>query len=144
MPPAIDITLIEDDLPTRAEALTLYDSAGWLSYTKDPERLQRALAGSTKLVTARSQGRLVGLARVVGDGATIAYLQDVLVAPDHRHLGLGRALVEAVLAPYASVNQQLLITDAEPEQISFYESPGFTELRDFPGDGLRGFARFPG
>ncbi len=38
---------------------------------------------------------------------------------------------------------RLVSADAEPGQIAFYESLGFTELHDFPGDGLRGFARFP-
>jgi GNAT superfamily N-acetyltransferase len=143
MPTLDQIAISADTLPRIDEALTLYGSVGWASYTNDPERLGRGLTGSLRVVTARHQGRLIGLARVVGDGATIAYLQDVLIAPDCRRLGLGRRLVEAALTPYADVNQQLLITDSEPEQIAFYESLGFTELRDFPGDGLRGFARFP-
>ena len=43
-------------------------------------------------------GELVGLARIIGDGATICYLQDVLVNPSAQRTGLGRALVrEAVI-----------------------------------------------
>jgi ribosomal protein S18 acetylase RimI-like enzyme len=144
MPTLNEVVLLEDELPTRAEALALYESAGWTSYTVDPDKLEQALAGSLKVVTARDHGRLVGLARVVGDGASIAYVQDVLTDREHRRQGLGRRLVEAVLAEYQDVYQQVLITDAENSQRAFYEALGFSELRDLPGAGLRGFARFPG
>src|ERR1051325_2407339 len=40
----------------------------------------------------------VGFARVVTDCAAIAYLADVFVVRDHRGRGLGKWLVEAVLA----------------------------------------------
>ncbi|MCE1173771.1 MAG: GNAT family N-acetyltransferase [Propionibacteriales bacterium] len=143
MPTLDSLELIIGSSPTLDDALELYSAVGWASYLQDPDRLRRALGGSLLVVTARHDGHLVGLSRVVGDGASIAYVQDVLVHPGYRRLGLGRRLVETVLAPYAHVHQQVLITDAEPAQIGFYQSLGFTELRDFPGDGLRGFARFP-
>lgn len=133
--------LSDRDLPSASELVDLYDSVGWTSYSRDPETCVRGLAGSLRLVTARVDGHLVGLARVVGDGATIAYLQDVLVCPEHQRLGIGRHLVEAVFAPFAAVRQHVLLTDAEPAQRAFYESLGFTEVHDFP-TGLRAFARF--
>jgi GNAT superfamily N-acetyltransferase len=40
----------------------------------------------------------VGFARVVTDRAAIAYLADVFVLPEHRGKGLGKWLIEAVLA----------------------------------------------
>lgn len=73
---------------------------------------------------------LVGLARVVGDGLTIAYLQDILVAPKHQRLGIGRELFRRVFAPFDDVRQKVLITDSEPGQLAFYASMGFIEIRD--------------
>src|SRR5690348_7959961 len=43
-------------------------------------------------------GRQVGFARVVSDHATFAYLADVFVLPEERGQGLGRWLIEAILA----------------------------------------------
>jgi GNAT superfamily N-acetyltransferase len=43
-------------------------------------------------------GAQIGFARVVTDGATFAYLADVFVLPERQHGGLGRWLIETVLA----------------------------------------------
>ncbi len=60
------------DLPTDAELRSLYDAVGWTTYTDDLDRLARGLRASLRVVTARVDGALAGLARVVGDGETIA------------------------------------------------------------------------
>jgi GNAT superfamily N-acetyltransferase len=126
----------------RAAVLSLYDSVGWTVYTGDPDRLMRALAGSSTVAVAWDGGELVGIARVISDGASIVYLQDVLVRPTAQRAGLGRRLVETALSPYRDVRQKVLLTDDEPAQRAFYESIGFAESRDF-GDGtLRAFVRF--
>lgn len=131
-----------DDLPERAETVELYDAVGWSAYTEAPDVLMAGLRSSLRVVVARSQGRLVGLARVVGDGATICYLQDVLVHPDARRQGLGGDLVREAFAPYDAVRQHVLITDEEPGQKAFYESLGFSQFgADVPG---RAFVRFGG
>ncbi|MFF1572660.1 GNAT family N-acetyltransferase [Leifsonia sp. NPDC058292] len=124
------------------EVIALYESVGWSAYTKDADQLLRALAGSTALATARDGGRLVGLARVVTDGASILYLQDVLVAPDAQRTGLGRRLVTALLDEYPGVRQKVLLTDDEPGQKAFYESLGFGDTREAHGGMLRAFVRF--
>ena len=46
----------------------------------------------------RSSGRQVGLARVVTDHATFAYLCDVYVLEEHRGRGLGKFMMSAVMA----------------------------------------------
>lgn len=46
----------------------------------------------------RSRGAQVGLARVVTDRATYAYLCDVYVLESHRTRGLGKWLIETVMA----------------------------------------------
>ncbi|MCA0251093.1 MAG: GNAT family N-acetyltransferase [Actinobacteria bacterium] len=119
-----------DDIPSEREFVALYDRVQWRAYTRDSARLAAAVAASLAVVTARLDGRLVGLARVVGDGLTIVYLQDILVVPDLQRTGIGRELLRRVLAPYQDVRQKVLITDDEPRQRAFYESMGFTEIRD--------------
>lgn len=61
------------------------------------ETVRRSIAGS--LCFALLDGaRQVGFARAISDRATVAYLADVFVLPEYRGRGLGKWLVECVLA----------------------------------------------
>lgn len=143
---SIGFTLAPDvevaaELPDGDEAVALYDSVGWSAYATQPERLMAALTGSSVVVAARYRGRLVGLARVVSDGASICYLQDVLVHPEFHGFGIGTSLVNTVLEPFAAVRQKVLLTDDEPGQRAFYQSLGYHEVGGAAAPGLRAFVR---
>ncbi len=125
----------------QSDLTALYAAVEWTAYTQDPSRLAAAVAASLRTVTAWDGDRLVGLARVVGDGLTIAYLQDILVHPEYQRQGIGRTLFRQVFAPFADVRQKVLLTDDEPAQRAFYEALGFTEIRDL-GHPTRAFAQF--
>lgn len=138
---AVTLSVVTDDSQLNGEAIIeLYNSVGWTAYTDHPEALLRGLRDSLRVVLAYRGGVLVGLARVIGDGATICYLQDVLVHPAAQRLGVGRALVREAFEPYVDVRQHVLITDEQPEQKAFYGALGFTHFgADTPG---RAFVRF--
>lgn len=119
------MTTVTNERPSGAELLALYDAVGWTAYTRDPDTLAVAIAGSHLVLTARdADGRLIGLARTVSDGATICYLQDVLVDPTAQRSGVGRALISAVLTQYGDVRQFVLLTDDDEAQRAFYRSVG--------------------
>ena len=138
------LALTDHDLPTQDELVELYESVDWTTYTQDPERLHLAVSRSLRVVCARDDEKLVGLARIVGDGLTIVYLQDILVAPSHQRRGVGAELMKEALRPFQDVRQQVLLTDDEPRQREFYEAMGFTEIRDVKNVALRAFVRFNG
>lgn len=124
------------------ELVGLYASVGWSAYASDADSLVRAVEQSFYVVSARdSSGGLVGLARAISDDVSICYLQDILVSPDQKRSGIGRALVERVLERYAHVRQKVLLTDDEPGQRLFYESIGFIEGNDFGPTPLRAFVQ---
>ena len=132
---------VHSERPSRDELLTLYAAVSWTAYTQAPERLKEAIDASYLVVAARSEGELVGLARTVSDGLTIAYIQDVLVAPAFQRRGVGGALLDEVLRQSINIRQVVLMTDAEPGQRGFYESRGFTEVHDAKPQELRSFVR---
>ena len=70
-----------------------------------------------------ADGSLVGFARVMSDGANMAWLGDVFVLGPHRGRGIGTALVEAAVndPPYASCLWYLNTRDAQ----ALYERFGF-------------------
>ncbi|WP_091696830.1 GNAT family N-acetyltransferase [Micrococcus terreus] len=132
------------DAPPMESVLARYDSVGWSAYTSDPETLGRALHGSSHVVCAWDGDRLVGPARVISDGATIAYLQDVLVHPGLHQRGIGRRLVQAAFEPFAAVHQKVLLTDDDDSQRAFYTALGFTETHDVGPSPVRAYVRFDG
>lgn len=137
-----EITITVSEIPSQGDLVRLYSSVGWSRYTADPNRLSEAIINSLRVVCARDGELLVGLARVVGDGVSIIYLQDILVDPRYQRLGLGRRLMQTVLEPYGDVRQQVLLTDDGPGHRAFYQGFGFTEVRDFNEWPLRVFVRF--
>ena len=73
--------------------------------------VERSLEGSLSFGLYH-QGQQVGLARVITDRATFAYLCDVYVLEEHRGHGLGEALMEAMKAhpDLQSLRRQVLVT----------------------------------
>lgn len=110
------------------EIQTLYAAVGWTAYTEDLPALERGFQNSLLVLAAYEDGELIGLIRVVGDGATVVFVQDLLVAPQKQRQGVGTALLKAVLDRYSNVRQLLLTTDNTPKTIAFYKSLGFSDL----------------
>ena len=79
----------------------------------------------------------IGFARIVTDRATFAYLADVFVIEAARNAGLGRWLIETILADpgMQGLKRWLLVTSRAE---SLYRRCGFTDLRP----GLRYLERF--
>ena len=118
-----------------AEILGLYASVGWTAYTDDPAALRNGFANSLLTLAAYEEAALAGLIRVVGDGHTIVFVQDILVRPQFQRRGIGSVLLQAVLNRYAGVRQIELFTDDTPETAAFYRSMGFRALTEL---GCRG------
>ena len=125
------------------DLLALYDSVGWEAYTRSPDTLATAIGNSTIVVTARDEhGDLIGLARGLSDDATIFYLQDILVRPEHQRRGVGRQLLTVCLERYRHVRQKVLLTDDDKAQQRFYESLGYVKTTDFTAAPLNAYVRF--
>lgn len=103
----------------------LYENAGWTAYTQDLPKLMEALKTSLAVVSAWDEEKLIGLIRVVGDGITIIYIQDILVLDSYKRRGVGSRLLKSILEKYENVRQKVLLTDDTEETRSFYEANGF-------------------
>ena len=110
------------------EILKLYSSVGWTAYTDEPQTLKQGFQNSLLVLAAYEGEELLGIIRVVGDGATVVFIQDLLVFPEKQRKGIGTALVKAVLERYPVVRQIELTTDQTPETAAFYKSLGFSEF----------------
>ena len=120
---------VENPDVTVEDILPLYEAVGWTNYTTKPEMLKAAFENSLHVLAAfNEEGILVGVLRAVGDGASILFIQDILVTPEYQHQGIGTKLLQQTLEKYKNVYQIQLTTDNSMKTISFYESNGFTSL----------------
>ena len=123
------IHYVENPDVTVEDILPLYEAVGWTNYTTKPEMLKAAFENSLHVLAAcNEEGILVGVLRAVGDGASILFIQDILVTPEYQHQGIGTKLLQQTLEKYKNVYQIQLTTDNSMKTISFYESNGFTSL----------------
>ena len=120
------------------EILRLYSAVGWKAYTEDPAALREGFRNAMLTLAAHEGDELLGIVRTVGDGATIVFIQDLLVFPDRQRQGIGSALVKAVLDRFPGVRQIELAADDTPETAAFYRSLGFSEMSEL---GCRAYMR---
>lgn len=119
------IAIIEQ-LPSPADYNRLRAAVGWGEY--DLALVERALPASLYGVCAWKGGELVGMARVIGDGGLVYYIQDVIVLPAYQRQGIGTALMERIMAwvrAHASRNTIVGLMAAAGKE-PFYEKYGFT------------------
>ncbi|MCL1806627.1 MAG: GNAT family N-acetyltransferase [Oscillospiraceae bacterium] len=103
----------------------------------EPVLVERAIGSSLFTLSAFNGSRTVGMVRVVGDGAFVFLIYDLLVIPLWRRQGIGSRLVEeAILRAKAFVpsGRAVVVSLFSVEgRESFYTRLGFTEL---PATGL--------
>lgn len=115
------------------EMISLYKSVHWSLYVKNPEKLKGSYDHSLFKIAAYQGERLVGMIRVVGDGFSIIFIQDLLILPEFHRKDIGTKLMKAVLEKYKSVRQKVLMTDDMPGQKAFYRSVGLIPIQETKG-----------
>ena len=110
-----------------AELLQLYRSAWWASERTAAEvsSMLRHCDLLTGLVDEATD-QLVAFARVLTDHTYFAMIFDVIVTPEWRGTGLGRELMECVLAREELAGVQSVELVCQPDLVGFYEQFGFS------------------
>ena len=115
------------------EVRKLYLSVGWTNYTDRPhpdEFLTEAFKHSLLTLGAFDKDKLVGFIRVVGDGVSVVFVQDLVVMPQYQRRGIGTKLMQSIMDHYSHVYQFDLMTDHTPKTRAFYTSLGLTDASE--------------
>ncbi|MEH2503614.1 putative N-acetyltransferase YhbS [Bradyrhizobium sp. AZCC 1578] len=95
--------------------------------TKNAADLEVVFGNSMFCCFARDGDRLVGAGRVLADGRDCAYLCDVAVLPSHQGTGLGKQLIERLLAKSQGHAKIILYAVAGREPL--YAKFGFLRMK---------------
>lgn len=117
--------------PTDA-VVDLYASAGWWRESATGRAaVAPMIAGSFAFLVVTEGDRTIGMGRAISDGASDAYIQDVVVLPDRRGRGIGAEIVTRLARHCTERGLVWIGLVAEPGTTGFYERLGFRVLRDF-------------
>ncbi len=117
----------DDIRPQVDEIIALYRAAPLNRPIDDPSRIQQSFDGSNIVLTAWAGDRLAGVIRAWSDGARDGYICDLAVHPEYQKLGIGRVLLERVVA---SERQVQFVLRASPIAIDYYAHIGWQRIEN--------------
>ena len=130
------ITVRKQDLVNINDVLHLYQAVGWTNYTHQPQMLEQALSHSSAIYLALDGDAVVGLVRLVGDGFSSIFVQDLIVLPSYQRQGIGRDLMKESLEDFKDAYQVQLVTEQTEKNLEFYCSLGFETLSTYDCTGM--------
>lgn len=89
----------------------------------EPERLLKMLEHANLIVTARQDGKLIGVSRSLTDFQFCTYLSDLAVDKNYQRQGIGKELIRRT--KLAAPNAKLILLSA-PAAIDYYPKIGMT------------------
>jgi len=112
--------------PSEIEAARrLLSDNGWGHRVSDPALFSRLIENSQRAIVAMEGVGLIGFARAICDDLSNGYLSMVVVHPDHRRRGVGRALVRTVMGDDPRITW--VLRAGRPAELPFFEKLGFVQ-----------------
>ncbi|HEU5584404.1 TPA: GNAT family N-acetyltransferase [Streptococcus pneumoniae] len=130
------ITIRKQEIVKLEDILHLYQAVGWTNYTNQPQMLEQALSHSLAIYLALDGEAVVGLIRLVGDGFSSVFVQDLIVLPSYQRQGIGRSLMKEALEDFKEAYQVQLATEQTEKNVGFYRSMGFETLSTYDCTGM--------
>ena len=130
------IIIRKQEIVKLEDVLHLYQAVGWTNYTNQPQMLEQALSHSLVIYLALDGDAVVGLIRLVGDGFSSVFVQDLIVLPSYQRQGIGSSLMKDALEDFKEAYQVQLATEQTEKNVGFYRSMGFETLSTYDCTGM--------
>lgn len=123
------IKLIENDI-TKEEYIGIRKKVGWkkLSDKQAEAALNNCLF---KVKACDEEGNIIGMGRIVGDGAVICYIQDLIVIPKAQGRGVGTLIISRLKEYVNDIREEgttmMLCLMCAKGREDFYIKNGFTK-----------------
>jgi GNAT superfamily N-acetyltransferase len=127
----LELREVDDWDPVEIEQM--YRVAGWWKEEYDASELPRLIRSSFVFIVALNvaTGKAAGMGRAISDGISDAYLQDLVVLPEYRNLGVGTRIVKALVEACISRGITWIALIAEPGTENFYLPNGFSPMTGY-------------
>lgn len=111
----------------------LYEAGGWWQESQGwRDAIPKMIRGSFCFLVAKDPGgQIVGMGRVISDGCSDAYIQDVVVLQRFRGQGVGAEIIRRLTQYCAERQVGWIGLVAEPGTQPFYERLGYGPLRGY-------------
>lgn len=119
--------ILEENRLSINEIEYLFGAVGWID--SSAVAIQSALLRSTHVITARKDGKLIGLIRSMDDSNWHANIDCLLVHPDYQGQGVATALIEYLLNILKHI-PTISVSPNEQKNFHLYEKFGFTLIED--------------
>ena len=130
------LTIRKQEIVKLEDVLHLYQAVGWTNYTNQPQMLEQALSHSLAIYLALDGDTVVGLIRLVGDGFSSVFVQDLIVLPSYQRQGIASSLMKEALEDFKEAYQVQLATEETEKNVGFYRSMGFETLSTYDCTGM--------
>ena len=115
------------------QIIDLYRAGGWWKDEYDPAGIPPLISGSFLFAVAidPATGSAVGMGRVLSDGVSDGYIQDLVVLPPYQLSGIGRRIVALLLKECRARGFGWIGLLAEPGSEKFYLPLGFRHMKGY-------------
>jgi len=112
------------------EIVELYKAGGWWKKSYSSSGINPLIKGSFAfaVVIDKKYQKAIGMGRIISDGVSDAYIQDLVILPKYRCKGIGKQLVKSLLEKCSSAGLLWIGLIAEPDQDAFYSPLGFKQM----------------
>jgi len=130
-PENFEIKFVEDW--PEDEVVKLYKAGGWWEDSYDKSKLKDLIKGSFAfaVVIDKKTNQAIGMGRILSDGTSDAYIQDLVILPDYRTKGIGKELINKLVEYCHSKGIKWIALIAEPDQDHFYLRTGFKQMDNY-------------
>jgi ribosomal protein S18 acetylase RimI-like enzyme len=127
----IEIKIV--DSWSEKEIVELYKVGRWWKNSHNPSGIKYLIKGSFAFVVAvdKTTKKAIGMGRLISDGISDAYIQDIVVLPEYRNMGIGSKIINTLLDYCLSKGILWIGLIAEPNQHKFYSTIGFKKMEKY-------------
>ena len=113
-----------------SEIVCLFKAGRWWKDEYDPAEIPTLINGSFAFAVASdtTTGHAIGMGRVISDGVSDAYIQDLVVLPSYRGKGIGTQIASLLVEHCKKAGLSWIGLIAEPDSEEFYVPLGFERM----------------